>query len=111
MSPLLLCISLIPLSLELTSPGHGYKIGNEQINHLFYIDGLKLYTNDDSEFERLLRILKGFNDDTGEEFGLSKCAMATFNGRNLEKTDLFRLDEETIIQDLEQDKVYKYLRR
>ena len=40
------------------------------------------------------------------EFGLSKCAKATFKGGKLEKSDHVRQDEET---DLEQEKVYKYL--
>ena len=43
------CISLIPLSLELDSSGYGYKIRTEQINHLFCMDAFKLYAKDDSE--------------------------------------------------------------
>ena len=35
LSPLLFCISLIPLSSELNSSGYGYKIGTEWITHLF----------------------------------------------------------------------------
>ena len=73
------------------------------------MDDLKLYAKDDSELEGHLRIVKGFSDDTGMEFGLSKCAKATFKRGKLEKSDHVRLDEETIIKDLEQEKVYKYL--
>ena len=58
LSPLLFCVSLIPLSLELSSLGYGYKIRTEQIAHLFYMDGLKLYSEDDNELEGLLRIVK-----------------------------------------------------
>ena len=42
------------------------------------MDDLKLYAKDDSEVEKLLRIVKGFSDDSDMEFGLSKCAKATF---------------------------------
>ena len=42
LSPLLLCISLIQLSLELNSSGYGYKIGTERITHLLYMDDLKI---------------------------------------------------------------------
>ena len=38
LSPLLFCISLIPLSLELNSLGYEYKIRTERITHLFYMD-------------------------------------------------------------------------
>ena len=63
LSPLLFCISLIPLSLELNSSGYGYKIGTERITHLFYMDDLKLHAKVDCELEGLLRIVKGFSDD------------------------------------------------
>ena len=109
LSPLLFCISLVPLSLELNSSGYGYKIRAERITHLFYMDDLKLHAKDDSELEELLRIVKGFNDDIGMEFGLSKCAKATFKRGKLENSDHVWLDEETVIKDLEQEKVYKNL--
>ena len=88
LSPLLFCISLIPLSLELNSLGYGYKIRTEWITHLLYIDDLKLYAKDDNELEGLLRIVKGFSDDIGMEFGLSKCAKAVFKRGKLEKSDM-----------------------
>ena len=97
LSPLLFCILLILLSLELISPGYGYKIGSERITYLFYLDDLKLYAKDDSELEGLLGIVKGFSYDIGMEFGWSKCAKATFKRGKLEKSDHVRLDEETII--------------
>ena len=56
-----------------------------------------------------MRIVKGFSGNIGIEFGLSKCAEATFKRGKLEKSGHIRLDEETIIKDLEQEKVYKYL--
>ena len=71
LSPLLFCISPKPLSLELNSWGYGYKIRTEQISFLFYMDDLKLYAKDDSEFEGFLRIVKVFSDDIGMGFGLS----------------------------------------
>ena len=109
LSPLLFCISLIPLSLELNSSGYGYKIGSNKISHLFYMDDLKLYAKDDNELEGLLRIVKGFSDDIGMEFGSSKCAKATFKKGKLVKSDNVKLDDETTIKDLVQESVYKYL--
>ena len=73
------------------------------------MDDLKLSAKDDNKLEGLLRIVKRFSDDIGMEFGLSKCAKATFKRGILEKSDHVRLDEETMIKDLEQEKVYKYL--
>ena len=90
--------------------GYGYKIGTEPIAHLFYMDDLKLCAKEYSELEGLLRIVKGFSDDVGMEFGLSKRAKATFKRGKLERSDHVRLDEETMIKDLKQEKVYKYMR-
>ena len=73
------------------------------------MDDLKLHAKDDSELEELLRIVKGFSDDIGMEFGLSKCAKATIKRGKFEKYDHVQLDEEIIIKDLEQEKVCKYL--
>ena len=43
------------------------------------------------------------------ECGLSKCDKATFSRSKLKNSDNVRLEEETIIKDLEQEKVFKYL--
>ena len=43
------------------------------------------------------------------EFGLSKCAKTTFKRGKTEKSNHARLDEETMIKNLGQEKVYKYL--
>ena len=109
LSPLLFCTSLIPLTFELKNSGYGYKIGEDKFSHLFYMDDLKLYGKDDNEIEGLLKIVKGFSDDIGMEFGLDKCAKVTFKRGKLMKKDNIVLDEGTVIKDLEQEGVYKYL--
>ena len=43
-----------PPSYELNDTGYGYKIGEEKINHLFYMDDLKLYGKNDKELGGLL---------------------------------------------------------
>ena len=63
----------------------------------------------DSGLEGFLRKVKEFSDDTDLEFGLSKCAKTTFKTSKLEKSDHIRLHEETMMKDLEQEKVYEYL--
>ena len=41
LSPLLFCLTLVPLSYELENMEYGYNINGEEINHLFYMDDLK----------------------------------------------------------------------
>ena len=78
LSPLLFCLSVIPLSKELNPTGCGYNIQKKNINHLFYMDDLKLFAKDDNDLEGLLQTVKKFSDDIGMSFGLDKCAKATF---------------------------------
>ena len=109
LSPLLFCMALIPLSRLLNATGYGYKISNKKINHLFYIDDLKLYACNDYELEGLLKTVKTFSDDIGMEFGLDKCAKATFKRGQLESADNVVLDDELVIKELEQEGTYNYL--
>ena len=109
LSPLLFCIALAPLSSLLNRSKYGYKTGNTTINHLFYMDDLKTYAKNDHEQENILTIVKGFSDDIKMEFGLEKCAKATFKKGKLTATKYIQLDQGTIIQDLNQEGTYKYL--
>ena len=65
LSPLLFCLSLIPLTNELNNTRYGYEIYEKTINHLFYMDDLKLYAKNDKEHEGLLSTVKQFSDDIG----------------------------------------------
>ena len=72
LSPILFCAALIPISKLLNYTGYGYKIYNNTINHIFYVDDLKLFAKNDKRLQDLLNILKKFSDDTRIEFGLDK---------------------------------------
>ena len=73
------------------------------------MDYLKLFAKDDNDLEGLLQTVKKFNNDTGMSFGLDKCAKATFKREKLTGTTSVELDRNTVIKDLEQEEVCKYL--
>ena len=58
LSPLLFCLSLIPLTNKLINTKYGYEISENTINHLFNMDDLKLYAKNDKELESLLSTVK-----------------------------------------------------
>ena len=58
LSPLLFCLAHIPLSQLLNDTGYGYRIENRKINHLFYMDDLKIYAKDDTELQKLLHTVE-----------------------------------------------------
>lgn len=67
------------------------------------MDDLKTYVKSDEDQKGLLKIVKGFSDDIRMEFGLDKCAKATFKRGKLAKTENIELDVGSTIQDLEQE--------
>ena len=67
------------------------------MNHLFYMDDLKLYSKSDNQLEGLLSTVKTFSDDIKMQFGLEKCAKATFVRGKLTKTSHVKLDDRTTI--------------
>ena len=73
------------------------------------MDDLKLYAKNDKELESLLSTVKQFSDDIGMEFGLDKCAKATFLKGKHTRTTAVELDVDTAICELDQDETYKYL--
>ena len=75
-SPLLFVISLIPLTLLLRKMKAGYDLGGRQgkINHLLFMDDLKLYGKNENQIDTLVQSVRVMCDDIRMEFGVSKCA-------------------------------------
>ena len=110
-SPLLFCLALVPLTSEMATSGYGYKISNASapITNLSYMDDLKLYSKNEQEQIGELKIVKQFSDDISMEFGIEKCAKASFKKGKLTSTGNIVIDVDTEIQELDQEGVYKYL--
>ena len=110
-SPLLFCLALVPLTSELATAGYGYKISNTSapISNLFCMDELKLYSKNDQEQVGELKIVKQFSNDIGMEFGLEKCAKASFKKGKLASTGNIITDEYTDTEEFNQQGIYKYL--
>ena len=101
LSPLLFCMALALLSPLLQESGCGYEIQGQKINQLFFMDDLKTYAKDDNQQAGLLTVVTKFSDDIRMEFGLEKCAKATFKEKLTETSDL-KLDTDTCIGELDQ---------
>ena len=57
LSPILSCVTLIPLSKPLNNTGYSYKIYDNIINHFFYMGDLKLFAKNDLKPQGLLNIV------------------------------------------------------
>ena len=69
-----------------------------------------MFSKNDQERVGELKIVKEFSDDIGMEFGLEKCAKASFKKGKLTSTGNIIVDEHRAIEELNQEGVYKYLR-
>ena len=103
-------MSLSPLSQELQKTGYGYQLVEQtKINHLFYVDDLKLYGTNDKQLTGLINTVKNVSDDIKMEFGLDKCAKALFKRGMKVSAEGIPLDNNQVIQDLDQAETYRYL--
>ena len=60
------------------------------------MDDVKLFAKKDQQLQGLLKIVKQFSDDIRMEFGLDKCAKATFFSEKLLKTKNITQDTKTV---------------
>ena len=111
LSPLLFVVCLIPMSVLLRDAKQGYsmnKNSEDKINHLLYMDDLKLYGKTKEELESLVETVRIFTDDVRMRFGLQKCATLTMKrGKKVEDVGIILPDNE-MMKDLA-DEDYKYL--
>ena len=61
------------------------------------------YAMNDEQLKKLLDIIKIFSDDIKMEFGLDKCAKATFIKGKVTKTSIIVLNQDTAIKELDQE--------
>ena len=65
------------MSIVVNETKIGYKLvkNREKINHLLFMNDLKLYTKNENELDSLVQTVKIFSEDIGMQFGIQKCAM------------------------------------
>jgi len=109
LSSLLFCIALNPLSL-LLDPLAGYQMrAAGQLNHLLYMDDLKLFAGSDALLEALLHTVHMFSEDVRLTFGLDKCAKLSVLRGKLNPTGDVTLPAGVKIRELSVGETYKYL--
>ncbi|KAL1446790.1 hypothetical protein WDU94_005582 [Cyamophila willieti] len=111
LSALWFCIALNPLSNLLRSKPMGFNIRGEgrvmyKINHLVYMDDLKLYASSKSQLDQLIQIVSEFSSDIQMKFGLDKCRFLSIQaGKMVNTGDQAPME----IEQMDTDELYKYL--
>ena len=77
LSPLLFIIAMMPLNHILRKCTAGYNLSRlqEKINHLMYMDDIKLFAKNEKELETLIHAVRIYSQEIEMEFGIEKCAM------------------------------------
>ena len=83
LSPLQFIIAMMPLNHILRKCMAGYKLSRlqEKVNHLMYMDDIKLFAKNEKELETLIHTIRIYSQDIGMKFGIEKW-QTTSNWRN-----------------------------
>ena len=109
LSPLVFVLALIPLSLILRKAKAAYEFSEskEKINHLLFMDDLKLYSQSEKGLDSLVQTVHVFSEDIGMEFGIEKCVMME-KGKIVKSVGI-EFPDGKVIKSLQEGESYKYL--
>ena len=110
LSPLLFVLSMVPLSLILKKVNACYRRGKKEykLNHLLFMDDLKLYAKSEEQTNTLVRIVYVFSTDIGMEFGIKKCGILTMKRGKIVKSEGIKLPDGEVMKQVGQEG-YTYL--
>ena len=92
---------MVPLSLILKKINACYKLGKKEhkLNHVLFMDHLKLYAKSEEQTNTLERTVHVFSTDIGMEFGIKKRGILTMKkGKNVKSEGIKLLDREVMKQ-------------
>ena len=81
----------------------------EKINHLLFMDDLKLNSRNEKGLDSLVQAVRVFSKDIGMEFVIEKCAMLVMEKGKIVKSVGIELPGGKVIKSLQEGESYKYL--
>ena len=110
-SPLLFIITMMPLNHILRKCIAGYNLSGsqEKINHLMYMDHIKLFAKNEKELETLIHAVRIYSQNIEKEFGIEKHAMLVMKSGKRHMTDGMKLPNHDKIRTLGENETFKYL--
>ena len=101
----------MPLNHILRKCTAGYKLSRsqEKINHLMYLDDIKLFVKDEKELETLIHAVRIYSQYIEMEYGIEKCAMLVMKSGKRHLTDGMELPSQDKITTLGVKETYKHL--
>ena len=95
--------------LRQTNKGYIIKDCDVKLNHLLYLDDIKLYGRLQSELESLVHVVQLYSEDICMSFGLAKCRTATVVRGKLCSSEGLMVSDDNAISALPYGEAYRYL--
>ena len=73
----------------------------EKINHLLFMDDLKLYSRSEKGLDSLVQTVRAFSEDIGMEFGKEKCPMLVIEKGKIMNSVGIELPDGKVIKSLQ----------
>ena len=110
-SPLLFVLAVIPLSFMLRKVKAGYDLGRNKgrVNHLLFMDDLKLYGKNERQLDTLVNSVRIPSEDIQMQFGINKCAILIMKRGKYVHSEGIKLPDDKKIKEVEINKGYMYL--
>ena len=74
---------MVPLTLVLGELKEGYTVEQTRINHMLFMDDLKLFGKSERQIESLVNTVHAVSDDIDIEFGINKCGILIMKRRKV----------------------------
>ena len=102
---------MMPLDHILRQCTAGYKFSRsqEKINHLMFMDDIKLFAKTEKELETLIHAVRIYSQDIGMEFGIEEYVMLVMKSGKRHLTDGMELRNHDKIKTLAENETYKFL--
>ena len=94
---------MVPLTWLLRRAKTGYAWGNKgfKLNHLLFMDDLKLFAKSKKQIDSLVQTVHIFSEDIGMQFGIRKCGVLIMETGKVIRTDGFKLPDGLDMKDID----------
>ena len=101
---------MVPLLLILRKVNASYEWEKKEykLNHLLFIDDLKLFPKSEAKMDKLVRTVHVFSTDIGMEFGMKKCGILTMKRGKVARCEGIKLPNSEVMKEVEKEG-YTYL--
>ena len=97
------------LILRKAKAAYEFSGSKEKINHLLFMDDLKLYSRNEKELDSLVQTIRVCSKHIGMEFGIEKCAMLVIEKGKIVKSVGIELPDGKVFNSLQEGESCKYL--